>query len=310
MTYWLHHCSYENGLEYLKKENKLTIGFSDCALNDEMLDAILRKDGRKFDEVYAKVYSGKISRSRWSLWYFTCIMKADDIVVVPWFGGFTVCKLNGTVRTSPLKNECDIGFEWSVEVIADQCSPREAYASTSLLSRMKCRQTTLNINDLKNDIDEAIKRFNEKKPFSLLVELSEKCHAILNRSGSPDHFESLILDYFTRLGAKAEILPKNSSSKAGDCDVSAVFHALRLTISVQAKKHVGTTDDWAVKQIVEYANSLNENNGQESNWSYVNWVVSLADDFTDEAKQLAHGNGVILLNGADFCRMLVSNGIG
>jgi len=121
------------------------------------------------------------------------------------------------------------------------CSPREAYASAGLLSRMKCFQTTLNISDLKEDVDNAIERYKSNKPFSLSDDLAKKCHEILDINGSPDHFERLLCDYFTKLGARSEILSKNYSNKVGDCDISATFPNLRLTISVQAKKHWGIT---------------------------------------------------------------------
>ncbi|MGN0867176.1 MAG: restriction endonuclease [Oligosphaeraceae bacterium] len=112
---------------------------------------------------------------------------------------------------------------------------------------------------------------------------------------------------FQNIGENAEILAKNYSGKVGDCDVSAVFPALRLTISVQVKKHWGQTGDGAVQQILDYANSR-ENS--EANWTYVNWVVSFADDFSEEAKTRALEQGIILLKGVDFCQMLVANGIG
>ena len=274
-----------------------------------MVNAIDQMDENRFHKLYREIYKSDIIRQRWYLWRFACEMKAGDIVVVPLYGAFTVCKLKGKVNISPLKDECDIGFEWNIEVLANQCSPRDAYASAGLLSRMKVRHTTLNINDLKVDVDSAVKNFNDGKPFSLPAELAKQCRGILAGAGGDRHFERLVLDYFKRLGAEANIHPKNSPSKEGDCDVSAVFRALKLTISVQAKNHSGLTDDWAVRQIIEYANSLNKNDEQEPNWTYVNWVVSLADGFTDEAEKLAHDNGVILLNGDDFCRMLVSNGI-
>ncbi len=297
------------GQEILDRERRLTIGFSDCANLKEMVVAVEKRDGMAFDKIYGTVYNGQIWRSRWSLWYFTCEMAADDIVVVPRDGGFSICKLKGMPLVSGRRNDKDIGWEWDVELLAPFCAPREAYATTSLLSRMKCRQTTLNIRDLADDIESALGRFREEKPFSLPCELAGKCHELLDANGSPDHFEKLLLDYFTRLGANAKILPKNGLKKIGDCDVSAVFPALKLTISVQAKKHWGKTDENAVAQISDYAKG-NGDVTDDPNWTYVNWVVSFADDFTDAAKARAKTDGVILINGKDFCEMIVANGIG
>lgn len=312
MNYWLHRCAYQGGHEILDAEHRLTIGFSDCANNPEMIESIQKGDGETFDKVYKAVYTGEIWRARWSLWYFVCEMKEGDVVVVPRYGGFSVCRLVGHPLVSERRNAADIGWEWYVEIIANMCAPRDSYATPALLSRMKCRQTTINIGDLSGDVEAAIKRFRENKPFSLPMELAEKCHELLDLiGGSPDHFERVIRDYFIRLGANAEILPKNAAEKIGDCDISAVFTPLRLTISVQAKKHWGETGEWAVRQIVDYAKDKAEKaNADDPNWTYANWVISFADDFSSEAKKLAQESGVVLVNGVDFCRMLVANGLG
>lgn len=310
MQYWLHRCeNHYSGIGILDNEHRLTIGFSDCANSDEMTDVILKKDGRAFDKLYKSIYGGEIWRARWSLWYFTCDMIAGDIVVVPRYDGFTVCKLRGNLLRSERRNTADIGWEWDVELLVPKCTPREAYATAALLSRMKCRQTTLNIGDLASDIEKAIQRFREHKPFSLPSELADKCRDLLAEDGSPDHFERLLRDYFDRLGATVEILSKNYGGKVGDCDVSATFPALKLTISVQAKFHSGTTGDWAVQQIAEYAKDNQKKSG-DSNWTYANWVVSFGDDFTEETKAKAQQENVVLINGREFCGMLVANGLG
>ena len=309
MKYWIHRCKYQGGFEHFDKENRLTIGFSDCANNEQMLEAIKQDNGESFDSVYRAIYGGAIWRSRWSLWYFTCVMKAGDIVVIPRDGGFSVCKLLDNVSVSPLRNIKDIGFEWKVEKIIDFCGPREGYASTALLSRMKCYQTTADIGDLADSVNNAIKRFEEDRPFSLPTELADKCRELLDENGSPDHFEQLLLSYFTKQGAKAKILPKNGSDKVGDCDVEAVFPLLHLTVSVQAKKHWGQTDSWAVQQIADYAENRKKSDNADANWTYVNWVVSFAEEFTKSAALKAQENGVVLINGRDFCKMLIATGL-
>jgi len=307
MNYWLHRCAYEGGLDILDREHRLTIGFSDCAAHPSMVAAIQTSDGNAFDACYREVYSGNIWRSRWSLWYFCCEMCEGDVVVVPRPGGFSICRLKGALMTADRREGRDLGFEREVEMLADACSPREAYASTALLSRMKCRQTTIRIDDLADDVETALRRVRDDSPFSLPAELARHCHSVLSSFGSPDHFEQLVRDYFVRLGAKAEILPKHYADKVGDCDVSAVFPALRLTVSCQVKKHWGKTDDWAVRQIVDFAK---DQDVEDPNWIYANWVVSFAEEFSDEAKSLAKANGVVLLTGADFCGMLIANGLG
>ena len=67
------------------------------------------------------------------------------------------------------------------------------------------------------------------------------------------------------------------------------------------------TGDWGVQQITEYAEG--EGRERKEGWTYINWVISLADDYSDEAKAKAREKDVVLINGEDFCRMLLSAGI-
>jgi len=317
MSYWLHrvanHC---NGLDILFKENRLTIGFADCANDSQFWEAFetaCRDEsyrngnyGRDFDGLYNRVYEGKIWRLRWSLWYFIHDMAAGDFIVVPYSGGFCVCKLKGEVIRSERRKVDDIGWEWDVDIVAKECSPRGDYATTGLLSRMKCLQTTLTLEDLGADVDLAIAKFRGQKPYCFEDDLAKKCHELIDQFGTPDEFELLVKNYFVRQGGQAEVLPKNYAGKVGDCDVSVVFPSLRLRIFVQCKKHWGQTNEWSVQQISEFANAEMEEDG----WTYAKWVISFADEFTDVAKDLAKKEGVTLISGNEFCKMLVTAGVG
>ncbi len=162
MSYWMHrvekHC---NGLDILFQEKRLTIGFSDCAKDDSFFEAFSKaqKDeqyrngayGKDFDDLYWEVYGGDIWRLRWSLWYFIHDMSAEDIVVVPYSGGFCICKLKGEALRSERRDAIDIGWEWEVEILAD-CAPRDGYASTSLLPRVKGKDLTLCWDALKDEV--------------------------------------------------------------------------------------------------------------------------------------------------------------
>ena len=309
MSYWLHRCARSGGHEILDNEHRLTIGFADAANDSDMVKAVKAKDGQLFDDYYEQIYKGDIWPQRWHLWYFTCDMKADDIVVVPRHGGFTICKLKGEPIVSERPYELDIGWEWDVDILADFCAPRDAYASAPLFRRMKCQQTTLKLDNLKDDVDQALTRFREKRPFVISTELAKKSLELLSNNCSDSQLEEIVCNYFNHLGASAEVLPKNYSDKVGDCDVQVVFSAVRLQIFVQVKLHSGKTGEWAVQQITDYDRDMKSKN-YDPNWTYACWVVSLADDFTDEAKKLADEKGVLLINGLDFCSMLVEGGLG
>jgi len=269
-------------------------------------------------------------------------MKAGDRVVVPGFpnqGSFSVFEIIddkplpiGDVEIAGLKTwtgdpvtlkdgllSCkeellDLGFARKVRLIAKDLS-RSSFADAALTSRMKIRGTNCDISDLQESVDRAIAR----RPINLHTTLLEQntqatldaiCHLL-----SDTKFEQLIKWYFEKVGAKAEIPPKNESGKEGDADadVVATFEPLRTIIYVQAKHHTGETDDWAVNQIRDYRDKKNarskEADTMDDGYARLAWVVSSADKFSPECISLAKQNKVLLLNGKDFVRLLLNAGI-
>ena len=312
MHYWLHRCSkHACGLLKLKTERILTIGFSDCARNSQLVEAIQNGNWDEFCKRYKDIYGNDLWRARHFLWHFAHNMCEGDVVVVPLDGAFSICRLVAGPRISPMATEGkeDIGWEWDVEPLANSIGPRDCYASAQLLSRMKARQTTLLIDDLASDVNDALDRILKGQPFSLPDELAVACRKILFAKGGPDRFERLICDHFRRLGADDAYIPsKNARDKEGDCDIIANFSALRLTVFVQAKFHGGTEDDFAVRQIKDWTESKTlATETEDPNWTYVSWVISFADEFSEKAKALAKENSVVLINGDEFCKMLTQD---
>ncbi len=78
-------------------------------------------------------------------------------------------------------------------------------------------------------------------------------------------------------------------------DVSP-FETGQTILFTQVKKHEGTTDDWAVRQLLSMLEKEPAADG---------CVMSLADDFTDEAQLLAKQNGILLMNGRAICDLLL-----
>ncbi len=306
--YWMHRVTHEGGLKILADEKRLTIGFAGVAKSADARDALARKDYGAFCAAYTAVYHGDIERLKRGLWRFVTEIDVGDFVVVPRPYGFFICQVKSDAKVAA-RGSLDLGWERDVDIFAD-CSPREDYAAAGLLSRMKCQQTNLNIQDLAEEVEEALERSTKNMPFDIAGALCKTLREELEEHCSPDGFERKVADYFQTLGAQTAVLAKNYQDKQGDCDVEAVFPALKLTVSVQCKKYVGTTDDWAVRQINDYAIANKRNDeGDDDNWTHAYWVVSLADAFTDEAQRLAKEKGVTLINGDEFCRMLLSVGI-
>ena len=303
--YWLHRASYEGGLTILKKDKKLTIGFFDATRSEEMDKAIENKDYDLFCRAYRDVYNGNIERTKNNLWRFLIEMHKDDVVVVPCPWGFYICRVKGDATKCNRKG-LDLGWERDVELFTENPkSPRDSYAKAGLLSRMKCRQTTLCIDDLKEDVDLAIK---QQTPFDFAGDVAEVILERFKKQGSPEGFESYVASVFEAMGAEVEILPRNYSGKKGDCDVEAVFPFLKLIISVQCKKHDGITDDFAVEQINSYEASERRGN-QESGWNYWKWAVTTAEKFSEDAVEKANANNIRLVTGVEFCRMLLNTGL-
>ena len=300
--YWLHRVSHEGGLDILQKEGVLTIGFSDMAANEATKVAIKNCDYGAFCRAYTDVYAGAIERSKNNLWRFVVEMKIGDTVIVPCPWGFYVCDITGDAVVCKREGR-DLGWERKVEICGDVRSPREKYAKAALLSRMKCRQTTLSIDDLKEDVESA----RESRTIDLVADMSKLLLAKLKSQGRPEDLEQYVAAIFRSMGADVVVLPKHYSGKTGDCDVEATFPLLRLIVSVQCKKHEGTTDDWGVKQISEYASEKYKK--MDEGWTCWQWVVSTADSFDPSAKGAALKNNVRLISGDEFCRMLINAGI-
>ena len=302
--YWLHRASYEGGLVILEKEKKLTIGYSDADSNDEMNMALSSKNYDSFCQAYTNVYNGNIERSKNNLWRFVIEMRKDDIVVVPCPWGFYLCRVNGEATKCNRKG-LDLGWERDVELLSEKPkTPRESYAKSGLLSRMKCRQTTLCIDDLKEEVELAIK---QTTPFDFVGDVAKVILEKLKEQGSPEGFENYVAAVFEAMGAEVEILPRNYSGKKGDCDVEAVFPLIKLVISVQCKKHDGITDDFAVEQINSY--EANDRRKDQDRWDYWKWVVTTAEKFSENAVKKANENNIRLVTGVEFCRMLLNVGI-
>jgi hypothetical protein len=76
-------------------------------------------------------------------------------------------------------------------------------------------------------------------------------------------------------------------------------------IHIQGKFHGGVTGDKGVEQIIRYSDQKE----LDDNSTYIKWVITTADDFTEEARDKAEKNKVRLINGHEFARMLINAGV-
>ena len=118
-----------------------------------------------------------------------------------------------------------------------------------------------------------------------------------------------------KLGANAYIPPKNQAGKEdyADADIIARFDNINVIILIQAKHHKLETDEWAVNQIKKYKEQLENPNcalddGMDG-YTYIPWVISTCSDYTKQAKEDAKEHNVKLINGKDFAKMLLQQGL-
>ncbi len=207
--------------------------------------------------------------------------------------------------------ELDLGFFRRVKAIERDIS-RGDYADASLTSRLKSRQTNLDISDLEESIKYALNQYKEERPINLRNELKKKLAPELQKTvlemKGPDQFENLIERYFEQNGASVLRPAKNEPDKEGDVDIIATFELLNLMVYVQAKRHDKDTetDTMAVNQIKQYVEYKSNNDDEYTN---LLWVISTADKFTGDCINEARKSNVRLINGEEFSQMLLDTGI-
>jgi hypothetical protein len=343
LNYWLHRCTcgfYAGPFthELLKKHNYISIGWSDFSQKDylERLTANWDSFEKVFDEVW-----GEHPRNRYNLWRFLK-MKSGDIVVVPMDGGYfriyeiaddvvynnmtidpdIIVDWNGYKATKNEKgyfvnkdgNIIDMGFYRKVKPLFDNPMdiPRNGFAMSRLHSYLKFRLTNADINTIKEEVDDAISRFREKRPISIKNDFLEKSAAILleqiQKMSHDQLTEQLVNWYMKELGGETEIPSKNASSyENGDVDVIAHFYRLNdLAIYIQVKHHTNTSDSEAVLQLERY---IKANQDTLQDGQYQMWVISTCDHFSEAAIKRASELRINLIDGPIFAKMLVENGV-
>lgn len=342
MKDWLHRITGgDNAIEFahplLFSNNYLSIGWSDLS-EDAFIKDVKERGEEAINTAMQKAgWKLPLPKNRWNLWRFINEMKKGDLVVVPTWGEFSLFEIeddlvlsNQSMEVSLFKDwngkyavlnedgylynaegKCvDLGFYRKVTPI-ELNIPREGYTDQDLYSRMKIRQTNADISDLHISIINAYNAFIEKKPINLkdkiVEETAKKLLDLVEKFTNDIKFEELVRWYLKSLGARVEKPSKNESkTEDGDADAVGYFDSIKTAIMVQVKKHKenSETDDWAVQQIKAY--KANHNYGD---YFTQMWVISSSKKFNDEAKNLAEAEGVRLIDGIEFAKMILDAGL-
>lgn len=336
-NYWLHRISHHAEASYpLLERNLLSIGFSGFSTEGFLKRCVNNWD--TFEKTFEEEWGTK-PRSRYSLWRFISAMKKGDLVIVPSWGTFSIYEIEENNcfsveqidltdfkdwNNNPIilgDNGClifdiekkpvlDLGFFRKVKPIILSAS-RNDFADSALTSRMKIRTTNANISDLKGSVEKAIDSYKRNKPINLHALILEKnlenTMSLIKSVLNPDKLEKLVHWYLRKVGASDIYIPsKNEAGKEGDADVVATFEAIKTIIYVQVKFHNGETSDWALEQIENYKTHKEKT---DDGYSKIAWIVSTADNFSQECNKQAKINGVQLIEGKEFTKMLLEAGI-
>lgn len=330
MNYLQHRISHNWDVsKQLFDKGYLTIGWQALS-NSNILNETLKSGEAGFND-YA-TQCGLTERNRWCLYRFFTIMPGDIVIVPLYEQEFAIVEVSGSAkpiselalssfesisgRKVRLDNNLiyedtnsiiDLGFfipfnKEKVSIV------RRAYASSKLQSRMKHQYINVMVNDLIDDIENS--RF-ATAPLNLhdiiLEETAPKVLEAIHKL-TPDSFEHLVKWYMDQSGASRTFIPSKNEAdkKAGaDADVIAEFPALGIVIYIQAKKHEGYTDDWAVKQISRYKE---QKENKADDFTYIPWVITTAT-FKESVKEYAHSAGVRLIDGITFAKMIMDTGV-
>ena len=338
MKYYLHRISHHDELAHpLLERGILSIGWSDFGTR-EFIDNHQEKTWEKVPQHIEQTAEYGKMRSRFCLQRLLK-MNAGDRVVVPCWGAFHVYNVASDERLiatdldlhdlktrhghrvrceqGPLEYKAngqwhpiDLGFFREVKCIARGIL-RSGYADNELSKRLKVRQTNVEITDIREHVDEAVARWEAGSPIKLASQIKVQCADVvlelLRKKLNPDRLETLIEWYFKRIGASVYIPAKNESDKEGDADIVATFEPIRTIIYIQAKYHVGTTNDWAVEQINNYVK--NKELGPGDDYTRIPWVISTARQFSPECHDKAERHRVHLVNGKELAIRILEAGI-
>ena len=318
-----------------RRDFYISIGWSDFSTDDFVQNA--KDNGLKVIEDRINKEGWPLSRNRYCLLRFIKEMKKGDYVIVPSSGNFSVYEIaddnvlsnqsfdiiykdfgeaapiyNGKYLFSKQGKNIDLGFYKRVVPIEINI-PRAKYADPKLVRRMKIRQTNtqLDKSEFEEIINTAIQAYREKKPINLKANIIDKSLKTifeeLKKTVTSDRLEDVVGWYLEAQGADwIETPAKNASpTDQGDADRIACYEKFKLIVMVQVKNHDNTTEGGAIHQIQSYF----ENYPKEQGYTYLKWVISTCDKFSDEAKLLAEQNDVRLIDGKEFTQMILENGL-
>jgi restriction endonuclease Mrr len=157
-------------------------------------------------------------------------------------------------------------------------SPKAAFAESRLddyLGQM-----------LKETVDDLVKKLRKISPSIGPISFEAVCERLVRFAG----YEVVAKNRYDKLGGDFDLRCVRSRTSASP------FESGDVNLFVQAKKYEGTTDEHAVQQLLKM---------MEKDPSADGCVMSLGDDYSPEAEDLAKQNNITLMNGHTICELLL-----
>ena len=336
--YWMHRISLERDVKQvlLDYDGLLLTGWGKLS-NNIFLNKVLGKDRSDYDSAYQSDF-GELTRNRYCLFMFLNEFKKGDYVIVPGDKDFSIYEIVGErpfskehiVESANSAESCcefdynagkyfrkgtldelELGFFWEVNLIQSNI-PRDGFADNALRKRLKFQMTDIEMTDLKDSIEEAIKNKRANNPIDLRGEIvssttSTITDKLINKINDTK-LEKVVEWYLQRLGATSTLIPakRNLTTSQGDVDVVAPFYDLRVVALVQVKQHSQNVDKTAVEQVV---NAKVYYEAQYPDYTPLLWVITTCNLFTDDAIDYAIENNVRLIGGDEFVQMILDVGL-
>lgn len=283
----------------------------------------------EFEKIYEKMMGKEKCRIRYSLYRFLFEYKAGDYIIVPDIGKIHIFQIEShkddkiyyyteieeylkdrEVNTKEILKD---DFKYFIKLKPIKLNIPRKYILSPLSSRLKYRGTSLNLNDLKGQIENLLE-MDIVNGISLYDKLSKNQFIIKGicdelSTLNEIQFEKLVRWYFRQIGADDVFIPsKNYSDKVGkeDVDVIAYFENLKVQFCVQVKNYnIGLAElDGAVKQIEEY---INKHESKENDYTVIGWVVSNSKEENVVTKNLKDNIRIIAVE--ELAEMLLNVGI-
>lgn len=326
---WLLRENYGNGeltVDYLLKNKVACLGWYEPS-QVHILD-LENWDKNEYGDKWSKVYQYRnLLRNYWgknslkiSSWgYYLASVSKGDYFLIPKNGGFLISKIVDdkivAVEDNVFGRKIELPFGEDIySKFSEEITRKFKYRGTffklgSMLDIFGTETETAVVENIKIRAEKDCADYVEDVIQSSIDDMAGKLLSKLIDEKSninPDKFENLIKRYMEKIGATARVLDKrNGGDGIADIDIEAEFNIgiddEPIKVCIQAKYHTGRTNEIAVKQLEEAIN----NDGYDRLW-----VISTADDFTDEAKKLAKDlENIRLINGLEFCKMLIKAGL-